>query len=345
MLVPVVALGAMTGCKDVIEAEISYDLNDADRYPEQEGPYAEEVAGVISSWQSGALTDEDAAAQLFAYACYSEEYLDSYVYFSNQGGSTDYGGLGTSAALKQDYKLIVNGDDEEEGGFKFHYTIKHVTESSGLLSAAKSLFESAKMRIVTEDSLLYRLDGKDVKYDKSNTMLSCDWVVDSSDWGNKDPAIVKRSGDKLDLDGIKKDIVSVAQSDPGNAVIHGNINILADDIVESATISENTLDGNTVYDVSMTINTDAANKDDYSIAMLESSNSASSCSWTSYVITFRIWDNGLFRQYMLIEFWSGTVFGFSGSAGSLTYVQYSYSANDTDPTDKKAFLEAAKATV
>ncbi len=345
LLVPAVMLVATSGCKkDVVDAEVSYELNDVDVYPEQKGPYADEVAEVLSSYKNSTLSAEKAAAQLFAYACYSEEYLDSYAYFSYQGGETDYGKSGTSSAVKQDYKLIVNGDTEEEGGFKFHYTIKHVNEASGLLSAVTNLFESAKLRIVDEDTLLYRLEGENVEYGDDGQTLVCDWVVKSteSDWGVKDDYPIVKRAEKLDLDGIASDIVDIAENDTDNMVIHGNINILADNIVEFAEITEDTVDGHTVYTVEMTINTEVANADASSIAMLGESNGASSCSWTDYTIYYKIWDNGLFYYYMLVEGWKGKISGFSGEVGSLTYVRYSYSAEDTDTTDKKAFLEKAK---
>ncbi len=372
LCVPVLAL-CMAACKSDVGENSGYVLLDSAVYPTVSAPYEEESKAVISEYLSVAedyldedgdvdYEDEDvqqaaieAAAELYAYACYNEAYIDKYVYFSTQSGSTTYGSLGTSEATSQNYRLIVNGDDNT-AGYKYHYTIKKVDSvSSQALELFKSQFEDATLRFVVDTNILYRLAGEDVHYDDEG-YLTCTWVVESneSDWGVEDkPAIVKKSGDKLTLEGIKQDIEEVASSDPGNSYIHGNINILKDGIVNYAKITP--LDSeleNTSYDsedisayrILMQIDTSVANSDEASQNMLNNSNGTSDCKWDEggYTIIFWVWNNGLFQSYILGESWTGTILGMSGSVSSATRVVYSYSDRDTDLTDKLAMLEEAK---
>lgn len=356
-LVPVLIF-SLAGCKKEAGSNSGYVLQDTNVYPAVSAPYESESKSAISEYLSvanshlvkGEVDTENtevqaaaktAAAKLYAYACYNEEYIDKYVYFSDQLGNTDLGSLGSSTATKQDYKLIINKSDETEG-YKYHYTIKNVDSAKGTVSAMKSAFESCKLRFVKDTNVLYRFSGSDVQYDVEG-YLTCTWNVDNSDWGTQDNPIQKAEGDQLSLDGIADDIVAVAADNPSDAVVHGNINILADDIISSAYISEGELwdGGDNGYIVILTIDPDVANADEASHAMLCESNSSDDCEWQSLAIIFRVWDNGLFYSYTISELWDGSISGFSCSVSSTTEVTYSYSDRDTDITDKLAMLETA----
>ena len=260
-------------------------------------------------------------------------------------------GLGSSQATKQDYKLIIHQSDST-AGYKYHYTLKNVdSNSTGLPS---SVFGSGnRLRFIEDTDKLYRFNATDIRYieDESLTedILTCSWTIDNSSWGTIDPPIVKREGAKLTLEQIKEDIINTANTYPGDAVIHGNINILADDIVESATITEMTSGEHTIYTVVMNIDTDVANADEASKAMLMSANSpASDCNWVSredgggFTIIYQIWDNGLFKLYGLDETWEGSLMGMTDNTRFNVSVKYSYSERDTDMTEKLKMLEEAK---
>lgn len=296
-----------------------------------------------------------AAAKLYAYACYNERYLDKYVYFGDQTGTTDLGSSGAATAERQEYYLRVNETDET-CGYRYHYTIKKVLESSGMVKTFKSSFESARLRFTDKTSLLYRFEGDNITlgdYDDNLgcDLLACDWAT-GDDWGKEDVQMIK--GDYIAPEDIEADIV--ANADAANYTIRGNINILAENMVKYASISEDDEGG---VNVLMTIDTDVANGDEASLTMLRNANGSSNCVWqgeydedaegfgedTGLRIVFRLWGNGLFRSYVIIERWTGKIVVFTGTAESQTTVYYSYSDYDCDMTDYLTMLESAKAAV
>ena len=337
----------------------SYYLEDDGLYPAVTAAYEEESRAAISRWESarGAEKEEvakEVAAELYAYACYNEEYIDKYVYFSSQTGSTNLGEDDSGDVTTQNYKLIIH-EGENTPGYKYHYTLKKVNEATGTINTFRSFFESARLRFVEDTNKLYRFEGENIRYieghgaDSEQPMLTCDWET-GSNWGTDDPPIVKREGEKLDLAGIEDDIIAL--SEDGEAVIHGNINILADGIIKNATITRGEFDGHAVYEVVMEIDAAVASADEASAAMLANANSAEKCGWVNDaegkgpVITFQVWENGLMKYYNIKEQWEGKIkvllFSFSGGAVSEQSVWYSYSNRDTDMTEKLAMLEDAK---
>ena len=278
-----------------------------------------------------------AATKLFAYACYNERTLDQYTFFSSQLGTTDLGSTGSAIALRQEQYIRINEQEGVTDGYRYHSTLKKVVESEGSISKMKSLFESARIRITTETDILYRLEGKSPIIGGRNEtlgvdVLDCAWEK-GKDWGKEnDIAMVK--GEFIEPENIKDDIVNYANDD--NHTIRANINILADNIVKNAMIIEdiNGQNEREGYIVNMIIDTAVANQDEASLAMLRKANGSSNCQWvddgnkSGLVISFRIWDNGLFRTYSVDETWKGKISGFSGSADSLTTYYYSYSDRD-----------------
>lgn len=286
-----------------------------------------------------------AAAKLYAYACYNERTLDKYAYFSNQEGETDCGGSGSAKAIKQEYYLRVN-ESEKTCGYRYHYTLKKATESSGMVANFKGSFESARMRVTDKTDLLYRFEGKgEISIgDEHSTlgckMLTCDWET-GKDWGK--PDIVMKKSEFVAPDKIEEDIVSHAGED--NITIRGNVNILAENIVKNATIFKEDEGG---YFIIMTVDTAVANKDEASLKMLRKANSSDNCEWvddgddSGLTIIFRLWDNGLFRFYNVKERWRGSIVIFTGTADSATAYYYSYSDRDCDMTANLETLEKAK---
>lgn len=335
----------------------SYYLQDDNVYPAVTAAYEEESRAAIERWESASSSQKDevakeVAAELYAYACYNEEYIDKYVYFSSQTGSTELG-TGSGDVTTQNFKLIIH-ESEATPGYKYHYTIKKVNDATGLLKTFKNQFESARLRFVVDTNKLYRFEGDNIRYvtdenDEDTEVLTCDWET-GDNWGTDDPAIAKREGEKLTLEEIEADILYNAQNGY-EAVIHGNVNVLADGAVQSATITSGEIDGHTVYEVTMNMDADVISNDEASRLMLENANSASSCKWVEDeegngpVLKFQIWENGLLKYYSLDETWEGNIkvlISISGGADTQTEVWYSYSERDTAIDEKLEFLEEAK---
>ncbi len=353
------AVCAFTGCFRKVGTNSGYELAEAEVYPAVAAPYAEESRAEIERWQNAGIAASaeltaEVAARLFAYACYNEEYIDRYVYFSSQTGDTAIS-AGSSTVTKQDYKLIIHGT-ESEPGYKYHYTIKNVDEISGPISMFESLFEGGTRLRFVEDGRLYGFNGKNQRYVEDDSLvepvLTCDWEIDPSRWGTEDSLQLKRAGEKLTAEGIAQDIIDLARATAeGSAepVIHCNVNVLADGMIAGASIVPTPYGKETVYTVTMDIDTDVANADEASMQMLRSANGSSDCEWVSAAdggglkIIFQIWDNGLFKLYGMSEVWHGSTYGFSGTASSSLSVRYSYSERDADLTEKHKMLDAALA--
>lgn len=376
VIAPFVLLcGLFTGCKKGKDIEIPKEKNgimlDKDVEPAAAAAYKQYTASALAAYKEVAAqhTDADgevdfsdesvvaaateAAAKLYAYACYNERTLDKYVFFGDQEGTTDLGGSSKGTARRQEYYLRIN-ENEDTCGYRYHYTIKKVIEATGTIKTFKSKFESARIRVTDETSLLYRFEGDNIVFGAEDEnlgvqLLECDWET-GSDWGKSDIEMVK--GDFIEPENIRADIEEYAGED--NITIRGNINILADNIVKFANISEEE-DG--TIDVLMVIDTDVANNDAASLAMLRKANGSDNCKWiagdesegfaddTGLRIVFRLWGNGLFRSYSIIERWNGSIVIFNGTAESQTTVYYSYTDRDCDMTAKLEMLEAAKAAV
>lgn len=366
LLVPIVFIGALfAGCKkQEVEIDNSGIMNDIDVPPEQKAAYEQYSKEVIAQYKEVAEahtvdgdTDHEneevikaanaAAAKLYAYACYNERTLDKYVYFSDQQGDTDLGSTGSATARRQEYYLRVN-EGADTCGYRYHYTIKKVVKSEGLVSASKSLFESARIRFTDKTNLLYRFEGKNIRVGEEEheklgcTLLECDWET-GKDWGK--PDIEMKKSDFIAPEDIEADIVASAGED--NITIRGNINILAENIVKSSLILD---DGEGGYLIRMTVDTDVANADEASMKMLRKANDSKNCEWrsvdeddTGLTIVFRIWGNGLFRFYSVSERWSGNISMFSGTAESYTTYNYSYSDRDCSMIENLEMLEKANA--
>ena len=349
----------LVGCGKTVAVSIDDDfIRDIDVYPTQEATYAADTEALLNEYLAVAnqhtddLGDVDtsnaavqkaavaAAPKLFAYACYNERRLNQYMYFSAQEGTTDLGKSGSATALRQEYYIRINEQENITPGYRYHYTIKKVAESKGGVSMMTSVFENARTRITGDTNLLYRLElkGSEIKIGPENkvlgeNILQCEWKR-GDEWGVPDLEIVK--GDYIAPENIREDIESVAGEE--NITMRGNINILADNIVKEAIIikdinEEDELDG---YLIVMTIDTEVANKDGASLKMLRKANSSGDCLWkdeedeSGLKIMFRIWSNGLFRFYSIAERWQGNISGFGGVAESMTTYYYSYSDRDCD---------------
>ena len=383
--IPVIAASVMlAGCKSckgkpVETPEENEFMRDIDVAPTQKAIYEEQTKQALAEYNAvaGQHLGEDgepdieneeviaaaksAAAKLYAYACYNERSLDKYVFFSNQRGTTEISGFGSAVADRQEYYLRVT-ESEETCGYRFHRTIKKVVDAEGTIDTFKSLFETARIRMTDKTNLLYRFEGNSMKVGDEHegmncSILTCDWRT-GEDWGKPDVQIVK-SPYLATLDEIETDIQNNAQD--SNRNIRGNINIIAENIVKFASITVDEDDG--CINVLMAIDTDVANADEASVKMLTAANGTSGdCNWqnnpetagefgigedTGLRIIYRLWPNGLFRTYSVIERWRGKmdlkVAKPTGVADSRTMVYYSYSDHDCDMSGYLEMLEAAKA--
>lgn len=367
--VPVIAsafisLCFLVGCAESVVVTTDELIRDLDVSPTQSATYEqyskkaiEDYFAVADGHVVGGETDyeneeviaaaSEAAAKLFAYACYNERTLDQYVFFAAQEGTTDIS-AGSAHAMKQEYYLRIN-ETEKSCGYRYHYTIKYA-DCTGALSMFRDLFQSARTRITDETDLLYRLEGSNIrKGEKSDVfeveMLECDWAT-GKDWGVHEIEMIK--GDYIEPDKIEEDIVAFAGED--DITIRANINILAENMVKHAVILPDASEENGVegYLIFMTVDTDVANNDEASLKMLRRANGSNDCEWVSgddgsgLSIVFRIWENGLFRMYSVAEKWQGKINGFAGTADSSTQYYYSYSDRDCDMTKYLEMLEEAK---
>jgi hypothetical protein len=346
-------LGASACGKTVTtKAEVDTVINNVDVTPTVTAAYAQESATQLAVIDSK-LNEENiiaqgddevkqAAANLFAYACYNEEYVSQYVYLSDRQSSTDLNG-GYCKSTNQDYKTVVRKQGETKG-LKYHYTLKHVDKAEGVSAVITNAYESTMLRVV-DDTSLYRFTSKsDCTYRTDagrKSELTATWNKKGSDWGIEDLSVtaqpVVSAGD------IATDIIQRAGTE--NSLMKANINIYAENVIQSAMVMKFPQAGFYLFD--LTIDTDVANADSASLAMLRNSNSSSDCKWEDggLQITFVVWESGLFRSYYINEAWQGTidlsVLHYKGGAQSECYVEYSYADSDVAYQSKINWLTEA----
>lgn len=317
--------------------------------PAFDGYYSAQVNDVLNSTS---LDDATKAAYLWALASYNWGQTSQYAMFQNKVGDTVLNGdKGTMAYQQYHKEKRADGDYKGE---KYHYTIKHIYNSSfsGLVgSIIEGSLESARLRFVAntgELSGLYRFelngDGKEVTTFTGTQLLGEDllttqWKKGKDFGGNGEEihksGIVAENGKSLDevIAAIKNDIQTCNVDD---RLIQGNINTLADGVVSGATIEKAT-DGD-YYKITMMFNLEKLNADERSIEFLKSDNSASEIVWERISISFELWSCGLFKSYTVNEAWNGRVMSFSGMAQAVNNVYFSYSDADCSMDKELEYL-------
>ena len=317
--------------------------------PAFDGYYSAQVNDVLNSTS---LDDATKAAYLWALASYNWGQTSQYAMFQNKVGDTVLNGdKGTMAYQQYHKEKRADGDYKGE---KYHYTIKHIYNSSfsGLVgSIIEGSLESARLRFVAntgELSGLYRFelngDGKEVTTFTGTQLLGEDllttqWKKGKDFGGNGEEihksGIVAENGKSLDevIAAIKNDIQTCNVDD---RLIQGNINTLADGVVSGATIEKAT-DGD-YYKITMMFNLEKLNADERSIEFLKSDNSASEIVWERIGISFELWSCGLFKSYTVDEAWNGRVMSFSGMAQAVNNVYFSYSDADCSMDKELEYL-------
>lgn len=317
--------------------------------PAFDGYYSAQVNDVLNSTS---LDDATKAAYLWALASYNWGQTSQYAMFQNKVGDTVLNGdKGTMAYQQYHKEKRADGDYKGE---KYHYTIKHIYNSSfsGLVgSIIEGSLESARLRFVAntgELSGLYRFelngDGKEVTTFTGTQLLGEDllttqWKKGKDFGGNGEEihksGIVAENGKSLDevIAAIKNDIQTCEVDD---RLIQGNINTLADGVVSGAKIEKAT-DGD-YYKITMMFNLEKLNADERSIEFLKSDNSASEIVWERISISFELWSCGLFKSYTVDEAWNGRVMSFSGMAQAVNNVYFSYSDADCSMDKELEYL-------
>lgn len=317
--------------------------------PAFDGYYSAQANDVLNSTS---LDDATKAAYLWALASYNWGQTSQYAMFQNKVGDTVLNGdKGTMAYQQYHKEKRADGDYKGE---KYHYTIKHIYNSSfsGLVgSIIEGSLESARLRFVAntgELSGLYRFelngDGKEVTTFTGTQLLGEDllttqWKKGKDFGGNGEEihksGIVAENGKSLDevISAIKNDIQTCEVDD---RLIQGNINTLADGVVSGATIEKAT-DGD-YYKITMMFNLEKLNADERSIEFLKSDNSASEIVWERISISFELWSCGLFKSYTVDEAWNGRVMSFSGMAQAVNNVYFSYSNADCSMDKELEYL-------
>lgn len=326
-------------------------MADADTLPSFDGVYAAQMQEAMNSTSLDVRTK---AAYAWSIASYEIDQASQVVYFQNKLGNTTMDGKSGKLAYQQYHK--EKRADGAYKGEKYHYTIKHVYDSS-IDKMYADFLESARMRFVANNDELgftglyrFELDGKGEEVTVftgkelfGQELLSTNWKK-GSDFG-KEESIMK-AGLVAPATASLSEVIAAIDNDIRTCEIddrriEGNINLLVDGIISEAnmTVSE---DGN-YYTFEVTVNVDVANADERSIEFLKSDNTASEISWNRMKITFQVWKNGLMKCYNIDEEWTGTVspvslINIDGSASAVNNIFYSYSDADCSFEKEHEFL-------
>ncbi len=344
----------LTACEPVFAdppmADQTY-MTGHDTKPGFKGYYSAQVTEVL---ESTTLDDETKAAYLWALASYNYGQADQFAMFQNKVGNTTLDGNIGTLAYQQYYKEKRHDGDYK--GEKYHYTIKHVYDST-FSSMVEGLLESARMRFVANTGDLqglYRFelngDGKEVTTFTGNKLLGEElldtvWQV-GDDFGGNGEEIWKRTLSGAENNKSVNEVIAAIKNDIQNCniddrLIQGNINTLADRVVSDASIDKAT-DGD-YYVITMSFDLDKLNADKRSIEFLNNDNSAKNMKWDELSVSFEIWATGLFKSYTIDEKWTGEVgkaiIWFEGSATSSNHVYFSYTDEDCSMDKELAYLE------
>ena len=322
--------------------------------PDFKAYYSAQVAEVLAS---DTLDDATKAAYLWVLAGYNHGQSERFAYFQNKLGETDLGSEGKGKLAYQQYHKELRANDAENfGGGKYHYTIKHVYDST-LPSIYGDMLEDAAIRFVANvDGLngLYRFklngDGEEVtqftgKELLGEEILTTKWQT-GSDWGKAEKVYgayrIVENDKSLDevMTALENDIQTCEME---NRQVMGNLNTLGDGVVKDATITPSS-DGS-YYTVVMTLDLGALNADARSIQFLEDDNTAKNMKWNKCNVTFEMWKTGLFKSYSIEENWSGKIVVYDGSAEVSNKVFYSYTAQDCSMDKEVAFLKEFDASL
>lgn len=322
--------------------------------PDFKAYYSEQVAEVLAS---DTLDDDIKAAYLWVLAGYNHGQSERFAYFQNKLGETDLGSEGKGKLAYQQYHKELRANDAENfGGGKYHYTIKHVYDST-LPSIYGDMLEDAAIRFVANvDGLngLYRFklngDGAEVtqftgKELLGEEILTTKWQT-GSDWGKAEKVYgayrIVENDKSLDevMTALENDIQTCEME---NRQVMGNLNTLGDGVVKDATITSSS-DGS-YYTIVMTLDLGALNADARSIQFLEDDNTAKNMKWNKCNVTFEMWKTGLFKSYSIEENWSGKIVVYDGSAEVSNKVFYSYTAQDCSMDKEVAFLKEFDASL
>ena len=344
----------LTACEPVFAdppmADQTY-MTGHDTKPGFKGYYSAQVTEVL---ESTTLDDETKAAYLWALASYNYGQADQFAMFQNKVGNTTLDGNIGTLAYQQYYKEKRHDGDYK--GEKYHYTIKHVYDST-FSSMVEGLLESARMRFVANTGDLqglYRFelngDGKEVTTFTGNKLLGEElldtvWQV-GDDFGGNGEEIWKRTLSGAENNKSVNEVIAAIKNDIQNCniedrLIQGNINTLADRVVSDASIEKAT-DGD-YYVITMSFDLDKLNADKRSIEFLNNDNSAKNMKWDELSVSFEIWATGLFKSYTIDEKWTGEVgkaiIWFEGSATSSNHVYFSYTDEDCSMDKELAYLK------
>lgn len=333
-----VGCGAKAGGVPIATPDSLADHNVA---PTFSSYYATQYDEIIASTT---MSTAEQAAALWAIGSYNEGQADQYVYFENKIGSA----IGGTMHYQQLYK---RKPAEDGSGAKYHYTLKKVVDGGAFTSAIET---TSALRFVTHErgyNGLYRFaKGGDLEFtnDKlfGHDIINMEWKK-GSDFGREEgiykdtPASKNTSALTNILARLKSDTSERAANSNDEDKMKGNINILEDNIITSATIEQK--EG--YVSVNIVINIDVANNSADSIAMLKKSTGASKITWSEMTISFDMWNGGLFKRYTVSDKWTGTVMMQNGDASPVDNVYYSYSDKDCSFEKELDFLDEFSKTL
>ncbi|MDE6550225.1 MAG: hypothetical protein K2M44_01825 [Clostridia bacterium] len=358
------AVVSLAGCKKVGGVPMVTDksLADHDKAPAYAAYYQSQFEDMMSDYSAGNISAADAAAIMWALGSYNHGQAKQVVFFQDKVGETTLGGKTGKLAYQQYHKERRKDDSTGYKGEKYHYTIKHVFDSS-ISSIYENALEGARLRFVVNDTSvgldkygLYRFEKNgDTVFNGEQLfgrdLMTTEWKK-GSDFGKAEEVwasgvVASNTLSYREVESLLYDDIVRCEDDKNaleNRSILGNINVLEDGIVTGAVITEAVNGaGEKYYKVKMTLDKDKANSDRASIAMLGDDNSAKNIVWDKLEIEFEIWAGGFMKSYHISEAWTGTIsqsiINVDGSASAENYVYYSYSDSDTSFAAEHEFLK------
>lgn len=294
--------------------------------------------GAITGGIGGNASEIEKAIYLFLLASYNERDIPYYAYYMDAGGFVHDENTGIDGELFVQSYRIVNNTLIDNTEVIYHRSINYAFKLKfgkvDFTSAAAMLLNKADHNLYVGDTKYKVLSaGKDMSAldveDPAHPVIGVKWQPSTLKESEYDGRITK--WEDIDTTGMTEEEIEFAYRYEWRTYI----NLLAENIVESASIKERSINGKDYWDCQIVIDIPVANADAKTIAGLIDSAGFDNMNFNKYILTFEVWDIGVFKFLDSEESWNGSlpIAGLSGlrmPTQSTAPCYYSYEPEDCD---------------
>jgi len=265
--------------------------------------------GAIAGGINGNASVKEKAAYLFLLASYNERDLPYYAYYLDGSGFVNSPSIdGELFALS--YKIVNNTYDDTP---RTYSRLINYGNKLFLIGGKKPVDFTTAAQILLNKAHQEAFVG-DQKYKMvatSMSMIQGETPVDNTiavEWNKGSLSQKEYDGripdwEDLDITGLSQPEIDFIYKYESRV----SMQLLAENIIESATIEEKTLDGKNYWECKIIVDVNVANNNAKTIAALEKSAGFSNMNYNKFELAFEVWDIGVFKFFNAEESWNGSL--------------------------------------